>query len=95
MNTVDRINWAMSLREPQCDALCCFAHISEQLEYKVATKAEAEQVASMQCQNPHTIQIAKEFDFPSFCFSMATGILHPAALPCGKMTAFSPTSARN
>lgn len=74
MNTVDRINWAMSLREPQCDALRCFAHISEQLEYKVATKAEAEQVASVQCQNPHTIQIAKEFDFPSFCFSMATGI---------------------
>lgn len=74
MNTVDRINWAMSLREPQCDALSCFAHISEQLEYKVATKAEAEQIASVQCQNPHTIQVAKEFDFPSFCFSMATGI---------------------
>lgn len=74
MNTVDRINWAMSLREPQRDALRCFAHISEQLEYKVATKAEAEQIASLQCQNPHTIQVAKEFDFPSFCFSMATGI---------------------
>lgn len=74
MNTVDRINWAMSLREPQCDALRCFAHISEQLEYKMATKAEAEQIASVQCQNPHTIQVAKEFDFPSFCFSMATGI---------------------
>lgn len=74
MNTVDRINWAMSLREPQCDALRCFAHISEQLEYKVVTKAEAEQIASVQCQNPHTIQVAKEFDFPSFCFSMATGI---------------------
>lgn len=74
MNTVDRINWAMSLREPQCDALRCFAHISEQLEYKMATKAEAEQLASVQCQNPHTIQVAKEFDFPSFCFSMATGI---------------------
>lgn len=74
MNTVDRINWAMSLREPQRDALCCFAHISEQLEYRVATKAEVEQTASVQCQNPHTIQVAKEFDFPSFCFSMATGI---------------------
>lgn len=74
MNTVDRINWAMSLREPQCDALRCFAHISEQLEYKVVTKTEAEQIASVQCQNPHTIQVAKEFDFPSFCFSMATGI---------------------
>lgn len=74
MNTVDKINWAMSLREPQCDALCCFAHISGQLEYKTSTKAEAEQIASMQCHNPHTIQVAKEFDFPSFCFSMATGI---------------------
>ena len=74
MNTVDRINWAMSLREPQGDALRCFAQISEQLEYKTSTKAEAEQIASVQCQNPHTIQVAKEFDFPSFCFSMATGI---------------------
>lgn len=74
MNTVDKINWAMSLREPQYDALSCFAHISEQLEYKTSTKAEAEQIASVQCQNPHTIQVAEEFDFPSFCFSMATGI---------------------
>ena len=74
MNTVNRINWAMSLREPQGDALRCFAQISEQLEYKTSTKAEAEQIASVQCQNPHTIQVAKEFDFPSFCFSMATGI---------------------
>lgn len=74
MKTVDKINWDMSLREPQFDALRCFAHISEQLEYRTATKAEAEYTASEQCQNPHMIQVAKEFDFPSFCFSMATGI---------------------
>lgn len=74
MNTVDKINWAMSLREPQYDALCCFDHISKRLEYSTVTKIEAEQTASVQCQNPHTIQVAKEFDFPSFCFSMATGI---------------------
>lgn len=74
MNTVDKINWAMSLREPQYDALRCFANISEQLEYRTAKKEEAEQTASMQCQNPHVIQVAKEFDFPSFCFSMATGM---------------------
>lgn len=74
MNTVDKINWAMSLREPQYDALCCFDHISKWLEYSTVTKIEAEQTASVQCQNPHTIQVAKEFDFPSFCFSMATGI---------------------
>ena len=74
MNTVDKISWAMSLREPQYDALCCFDHISKWLEYSTVTKIEAEQTASVQCQNPHTIQVAKEFDFPSFCFSMATGI---------------------
>lgn len=74
MNAVDKINWAMSLREPQYDALCCFAHISEKMDYKTSTKAEAEQTASVLCQYPHTIQVAKEFDFPSFCFSMATGI---------------------
>ena len=74
MNTVDKINWAMSLREPQYDALRCFANISEQLEYRTAAKEEAEQTASAQCQSPHVIQVAKEFDFPSFCFSMATGI---------------------
>lgn len=74
MNTVDKINWAMSLREPQYDALRCFANISEGLEYRTATKEDAEQTASVQCQSLHTIQVAKEFDFPSFCFSMATGI---------------------
>lgn len=74
MSTVDKINWAMSLREPQYDALRCFANISEQLEYRTAKKEEAEQTASVQCQNPHAILVAKEFDFPSFCFSMATGI---------------------
>lgn len=74
MNAADKINWDMSLREPQYDALRCFAHISEQVDYKMSTKAETEQTASVQCQHPHTIQVAKEFDFPSFCFSMATGI---------------------
>lgn len=74
MSIVDKINWAMSLREPQFEALKYFDTICSHLEYKSSQKAEAEEIASIYCENPHTIKVAKEFNFPSYCFSMATGI---------------------
>lgn len=44
-------------------------------DYPITTpKAEAEKIASENCQAPHTISVDKEFDFPSFCFDMTTGI---------------------
>lgn len=74
MSSVDKIKWAMSLRDPQYEALKYFDAISSKIEYRTADKEEAEKVASENCQNPHKISVDKEFDFPSFCFDMTTGI---------------------
>lgn len=74
MSIVDKIKWAMSLREPQLEALQYFDNISSHLEYKTTTKEEAEQIASTYCENPHSIKVDKELSFPSFCFAMTTGI---------------------
>lgn len=74
MSSVDKIKWAMSLRDPQYEALQYFDAISSKIEYRTCSKADAEKIASENCQNPHTISVDKEFDFPSFCFDMTTGI---------------------
>lgn len=74
MSSVDKIKWAMSLRDPQYEALQYFDAISFKIEYRTSSKAEAEEIASENCQAPHTISVDKEFDFPSFCFDMTTGI---------------------
>lgn len=74
MGSVERIKWAMSLRDPQYEALQYFDAISSKIEYRTASKVEAEKAASENCQNPHIISVDKEFDFPSFCFDMTTGI---------------------
>lgn len=74
MSSVDKIKWAMSLRDPQYEALQFFDSISSKIEYRTSSKAEAEKIASENCQDPHTISVDKEFDFPSFCFDMTTGI---------------------
>lgn len=74
MSSVDKIKWAMSLRDPQYEALKYFDAISSKIEYRTSTKADAEKIASENCQDPHTIVVDKEFDFPSFCFDMTTGI---------------------
>ncbi len=74
MSIVNKINWAMSLREPQLEALTYFDAISSRLEYKTCTKEEAEIVAKESCENRRNIKVDKDFNFPSFCFDMATGI---------------------
>jgi len=74
MDIIEKIKWAMSLREPQYEALQYFDSISTKLEYRTATKEEAEKVASDNCEGTHAIKIDKEFHFPSFCFDMTTGI---------------------
>lgn len=74
MSSVDKIKWAMSLRDPQYEALQYFDAISSKIEYRTASKSEAEKIASENCQEPHKISVDKEFDFPSFCFDMTTGI---------------------
>ena len=74
MSSVDKIKWAMSLRNPQYEALKYFDAISSKIEYRTSSKIDAEKIASENCQEPHTIAVDKEFDFPSFCFDMTTGI---------------------
>ena len=68
MNAVDQIKWAMSLREPQYEALKCFNNISSIIDFKNSTKEEAEKVASENCQEPHKIVVDKEpkFDFSKY-----------------------------
>ena len=74
MDIIKQIGYAMSLRDPQKEALGVLHNISSALDYKTATKAEAEAVASLNCESKQDIKVAEEFSFPSFCFEMATGI---------------------
>ncbi len=71
---VNKIGYAMSLRDPQKEALSYLAAISENCDYKNQSKSEIEAIATEHCEGGQTIKVAKEFDFPSFCFDMATGI---------------------
>ena len=71
---VNKIGYAMSLRDPQKEALSYLAAISENCDYKRQSKSEIEAIATDHCEGGQTIKVAKEFDFPSFCFDMATGI---------------------
>ena len=74
MSIISKINWAMSLREPQFEALQYFDAISSNLDYKTTTKENAEKVTTENCENKKDIKVDKEFHFPSFCFDMTTGI---------------------
>lgn len=69
---VNKIKYAMSLRTPQEEALSYLDAISSHCDYKKDSKDVVEAVASDYCENQRAIKA--EFDFPSFCFAMATGI---------------------
>lgn len=69
---VNQISYAMSLRQPQKEALSYLDAISCNCDYKHDGLADVEKVASEYCEDKHNIKV--DFDFPSFCFSMATGI---------------------
>lgn len=69
---VNRIKYAMSLRAPQEEALAYFNEISSHCDYKKDTKEEIENIASRYCENQRKVEA--KFDFPSFCYAMATGI---------------------
>lgn len=69
---VNKIKYAMSLRTPQEEALSYLDAISSHCDYKKDSKDVVEAAASDYCENQRTIKA--EFDFPSFCFAMATGI---------------------
>lgn len=73
-NIVDKIGYAMSLREPLKEALSYFDAISSHCDYRNDSKAVIESVASEYCENKAKIKVSDKFDFPSFCYNMATGI---------------------
>ena len=43
----EKIKWAMSLRDPQYEALTFFDNISEKIDYRISSKEEAEKIASL------------------------------------------------
>lgn len=71
---VNKIGYAMSLRAPQKEALKYLDAISSKCDYKKDSKADVETIASENCESQKTIKVNDAFDFPSFCFDMATGI---------------------
>lgn len=73
-NIVNQIGYAMSLREPQKEALQYFDAVSSNCDYKRNTLDEIEAIATANCEDKHTIKVDDNFKFPSFCFDMATGI---------------------
>lgn len=71
---VCRISYAMSLRGPQKEALSYLDAISTHCDYQRDSTAAVEAAATEHCEKQHPIKVDAKFDFPSFCFAMATGI---------------------
>lgn len=69
---VNRIKYAMSLRTPQEEALSYLDAISTHCDYKKDSKDVVEAAATEYCENQRKVNA--KFDFPSFCYAMATGI---------------------
>lgn len=70
--TVSKIKYAMSLRTPQEEALLYFDAISTHCDYRRDDKETVEAAASEYSENNRKVRT--KFDFPSFCYAMATGI---------------------
>jgi len=69
---VNKIKYAMSLRTPQEEALSYLDAISTHCDYRKDSKDVVEAAATEYCEKQRTIKSG--FDFPSFCYAMATGI---------------------
>ena len=69
---VKKISLAMSLRSPQEEALNCLDKISSNVDYKNDNIAYVAKQATEYSSDGHKISF--DFNFPSFCFDMATGI---------------------
>lgn len=69
-----QISYAMSLRTPQKEALDYLAAISDHCDYQHDSKESVESTATEYCENNNKIKVSEKFNFPSFCYAMATGI---------------------
>ena len=72
-NIVNKIGYAMSLREPQREALEYLDAISSKCNYRTDSLDAVLKVATEHCEDKHEIKVGS-FKFPSFCYNMATGI---------------------
>ena len=72
-NIVNKIGYAMSLREPQREALEYLDAISSKCNYRTDSLDAVLKVATEHCEDKHEIKVGS-FNFPSFCYNMATGI---------------------
>ena len=64
----------MSFREPQEEALSYFDQIAKNSNFQKQSKEELEMIATQNCEGHRSLKVDKNFDFVSYCFSMATGI---------------------
>lgn len=71
---ITKIGYAMSLRKPQQEALSYLDAITTHCDYKKDSKPAIESVATEYCEKQRKIKVDDKFDFPSFCYAMATGI---------------------
>lgn len=69
---VNKIKYAMSLRTPQVEALSYLDAITAHCDYKKDSKDTVEAAATEYCEKQR--KVTSLFDFPSFCYAMATGI---------------------
>ena len=69
---VNKIKYAMSLRTPQEEALSYLDAISSHCDYRKDSKETVEAAASEYCEKQRKVNA--KFEFPSFCYAMATGI---------------------
>lgn len=74
LGMAQKIKFAMSLRTPQEEALSYLDAISQQCDYQKDSKEDIEKTATEYCEKQKKIKVSDKFDFPSFCYAMATGI---------------------
>ncbi len=72
MNLPHQISQAMSLREPQREALEVLDAISDRTEYKSASLDQVAQKATEVSRDAKPVKF--DTAFPSFCFALATGV---------------------
>jgi len=71
---VKKINYAMSLRTPQMEALSYLDAITQNCDYQKDSLEDILKVATENCEDKHKVEMDINFTFPSFCYAMATGI---------------------
>ncbi len=69
---VNKIKYAMSLRTPQEEAISYLDAITLHCDYKKDRKEIVEATATEYCEKQRKVKTL--FDFPSFCYAIATGI---------------------